>query len=198
MKAVFLDVGGIIIQIDWATPFRNLGVHDKAEQNRLVELFKRSPLFHEFERGTIEPADFYEGLNEVMQRKHSHDVLQKAWISLIIGELPGSHAIFDFLKGRVPVYALSNTNVVHDTYQVTAFPILKRFDRFFTSYTLGERKPDLGIHTAVQRLTGHAAKDCLFIDDTMENVEAANQAGWQAFRTVNDTAATLQWLKENL
>jgi HAD superfamily hydrolase (TIGR01509 family) len=198
MKVVFLDVGGVVLKIDWKVPFKNLGVDDPKEQNRLVEIFKASNLFHHFERGEIPSAEFFDGLNGLMGTKHPHDKLRAAWISLIIGELPGASELLKWIKSKTKLYALSNTNEVHDRYQHQAYPILKLFDQYFTSHTLGERKPDASIYTAVQKLTGAEAKDCLFIDDTAENVDAALKAGWQAVRTVDDTAASRHWLATHL
>jgi FMN phosphatase YigB (HAD superfamily) len=45
----------------------------------------------------------------------------------------------------------------------------------------------------VQEMTG--AKECLFIDDTQENIQGALDCGWRVHRTVDDTHATLEWLK---
>jgi glucose-1-phosphatase len=193
-KAVFLDVGGVILRIDWARPFSFAGIFDPRRRQELIESFHGSTLFHRFEKGTITPGAFFSGLGELMKMNRSEEFWRDAWLSLILGELPEVELIFDNLRGRCPVYALSNTNIVHYEYQLARFPILKRFDGIFASHEHGERKPDAAFFLKACSLFGVEPNEVLFVDDTLENVEGARRVGMESCRTVNSVGGTLDFL----
>jgi len=199
MKAVFLDLGGIVIQIDWARPFEFVGIFDSRRRQEAVAAFQGSNHFHKFERGEMTPGDFYAGLNGLLGVGHPIEVWREAWRSLIIGPLEGIEAVFDFLKSRsIPVFSVSNTNIDHYEHQMKVFPILNRFDGHFPSYKLGARKPDADYFAKVVELSGFKPTESLFIDDTFENVEAARRFGYTAGQTINSPRETLNFLKSKV
>ncbi len=57
-----------------------------------------------------------------------------------------------------------------------------RFDELVLSCELGLAKPEAAIYAAAVRAAEAAASDCLFVDDSQENVEGARRAGLEAFR----------------
>jgi HAD superfamily hydrolase (TIGR01549 family) len=197
-NAVFLDVGGVILQIDWNRPFEFVGIMDPRRRQELIESFVGWKHFHLFERGQITADEFFSGFNAKWGVTRDNGTWKQAWESLIVGEIAGVGEIFDELKGKFPIYALSNTNVVHYQFQFPRYPILKRFDRFFTSFELAARKPDAEIYLAAARAAGVHPNQCLFVDDSLENVEAARRVGFTAERTENSARETLDFLRAHL
>ena len=62
-----------------------------------------------------------------------------------------------------------------------AFPrAVALFERVFVSSELGLRKPELAAFEAVSTETNIKPAGTVFFDDTLENVEAAQEAGFQA------------------
>lgn len=53
-------------------------------------------------------------------------------------------------------------------------------DHFYYSAAIGARKPDCAFYRHIERELGAPAGALLLIDDTIENVSAARQAGWRA------------------
>ena len=51
------------------------------------------------------------------------------------------------------------------------------FDRLFLSYEIGIHKPDAGIYTYVLQTAGLNHSECIFIDDSPANTEAAALQG---------------------
>jgi HAD superfamily hydrolase (TIGR01509 family) len=82
--------------------------------------------------------------------------------------------------GRVPVYALTNTNPMHFDYFMRHMPLLQRFDHVIASFHVGHRKPEAQLFKAAAQLIGQSPEDILFIDDLMTNVEGAKAVGYQA------------------
>ncbi len=57
---------------------------------------------------------------------------------------------------------------------------LDSLDGVFASSNLGFRKPDLGFYKSLQDKIQTPASEILFWDDSLENVTAAREAGWNA------------------
>jgi HAD superfamily hydrolase (TIGR01549 family) len=197
-KAVFLDIGGVVLEIDWKRPFEFAGIIDERRRAELIKKFQGSELFRMFERGEVSAKDFLSGFNALMGVEHPNSFWEIAWHRLIVGELEGAHKIFDVLKGRVPVYGLSNTNVLHYQYMMAAFPILKRFDKVVASNVLGARKPDAEFFLKACTQLKLGPSEVLFVDDTPENIEGARRFGIKAELSVNSVRETVEFLRRHL
>jgi putative hydrolase of the HAD superfamily len=194
--AVVLDVGGVILHIDWDRPFEFAGIFDSRVREELIHHFYGWEHFHRFERGEITPEQFFQGFNELTGQQRSLEFWQEAWNRLIIGELPGVNEIFDRLHGKIPVCALSNTNIIHYQYMIKAFPVMRRFDRFFASHELGLRKPDAAIYLRVAEELKTEPDRLLFVDDSRSNIEAARRVGLTSAVTENSPHATIEFLSQ--
>ncbi|HEU4966104.1 MAG TPA: HAD-IA family hydrolase [Candidatus Saccharimonadales bacterium] len=58
---------------------------------------------------------------------------------------------------------------------------LQLFDTIFDSSVEGIKKPDPAFYELVEKRTGCAGRELLFIDDEPKNLEVAEERGWQAF-----------------
>ncbi|GGJ32843.1 HAD family hydrolase [Deinococcus roseus] len=63
---------------------------------------------------------------------------------------------------------------------LVALGIEDLIDQAFASCSLGVHKPELAVFTQVAELLGQTPEQILFVDDKLENVEAARQAGMAA------------------
>lgn len=59
---------------------------------------------------------------------------------------------------------------------------LENYDYVFLSYEFGYRKPDLKLYNLVQAKLPFSKEDILFIDDRLDNVEAALAFGWKSYQ----------------
>ena len=66
------------------------------------------------------------------------------------------------------------------------FKVAHHFDHVFNSANLGVRKPDPKIFKHLLKRAGAKARDCLFVDDKIENIKTARKLG---FKTI--------WFKNN-
>jgi FMN phosphatase YigB (HAD superfamily) len=197
-KAVFLDVGGIILQIDWNRPFQFAGVNDPRRRHELIAAFEGWKVFQLFEKGKISSEQFFAEFNSFLGMNRSPKFWQEAWEQILIGPLLDVEMIFDALSGKIPICAVSNTNIVHYDYQIRHFPLMARFDRYFTSFELGERKPSTEFFLKAAKAVGFEPNEILFVDDMLENVAAARRIGFHSAQTVNSPRETLDFLQANL
>jgi putative hydrolase of the HAD superfamily len=64
------------------------------------------------------------------------------------------------------------------------------FDKLFLSYEIGIHKPDAGIYTHVLQNAGIKAEECVFIDDSLANVDAARLLGMKGIHIANGNDVT--------
>lgn len=57
-----------------------------------------------------------------------------------------------------------------------------KFDYFINSYNVGIKKPDRGIFDEAIMRTGSKYEECLFIDDSLKNINAARSLGMHAIK----------------
>jgi putative hydrolase of the HAD superfamily len=77
---------------------------------------------------------------------------------------------------------VSNTNEIHYRLSLTKFEQLKILQKHYLSYQLRVMKPARGFYDAIIKDQGIFPSKMLFIDDIIENVKAAKNAGMQAIR----------------
>ncbi len=80
----------------------------------------------------------------------------------------------------IPCYLGTNQERNRANYMKLEMGFLKTLDGVFASSDLGFRKPDLEFYKAVKDKIQLPASEVLFWDDSLENVAAAREAGWNA------------------
>jgi HAD superfamily hydrolase (TIGR01509 family) len=81
----------------------------------------------------------------------------------------------------LPTAVLSNTNELAIQDIRAKFPFFAGFKHHILSFEQRAMKPDPALYHALEQASGFAPSQILFLDDRPENVEAAQQLGWQAF-----------------
>lgn len=105
----------------------------------------------------------------------------------LIGAYPGVLELFEELKtADVATACLTNTNDAHWEMMTDpahrAYLPLDRLTWRFASHLIRQRKPEHAIYQYVERETQLAGPAIIFFDDVPENVDAARQRGWHAYR----------------
>lgn len=200
IEAIFLDIGGVVLEIDWRPVLKNLDIHDQVTQQRLVNEFHSFEPHHQFERGQINEDEFLTQLSLFFGYHEDQEKIIHAWNSLVLGPINGIERIFEKYSGKIPIYTLSNTNRIHMKDCFERFSVMSLFDDYCMSYDLGHRKPENEIYLAAISKAGLDSKpgSCLFIDDTLDNVEAARKAGLKAEHSINSSDQTLDHLEKHI
>lgn len=187
LDTLILDLGGVLIDVDYdrsARAFSALGL-ERFEQQ--FSKARQTDLFDRFERGELKAAAFREEVRRLLKPDLKDREIDVCW-NAMLGSIPaGRMALVEDLRMRYRVYLLSNTNAIH----VAAFTRIvekengltdfrDEFDGCFFSNELGMRKPEARIFHHVLRATHALPERSLFIDDSIQHVEGARHAGWQA------------------
>ena len=187
IDTILLDLGGVLIDVDYqatARAFRELG---HADFERLYSKAQQDHLFDGFETGALSPAQFRDRIRDLLAPSLSNAVIDANW-NAMLGTIPQKRIeLIHRLKERYRVLLLSNTNAIH----VPAFEaIIARengiidfkslFHGAYYSCEIGLRKPDASSFLYVLDRHGAEAGRTLFIDDSIQHVTGARQAGLKA------------------
>lgn len=177
-KNIIFDLGGVLIDLNETKTIECFGGANISS----FYTKKLNPAYvslaHSFETGEISADQFRNGVGNLFNLKISKAKFDICW-NAMIGNMP-THRIEMLLKIRdnFKIYVLSNTNIIHYQY----FTKLdswepKLFDGVYFSHQLKMRKPDKSIFELVLSENNLKAKETFFVDDTYENIEAANKLG---------------------
>ncbi len=178
IKNIIFDFGDVFIDLDkgaTAKAMRPFGFSGITPQ--LDGLFKA------YEKGTIASEEFLAKISTIFP-KASRAQLIKAWNAILL-DFPERRLIFlEELAAskQYRLFLLSNTNEIHideekEKMGERFIRFKNAFEAFHLSYELGMRKPDKEIFEFVLNNNNLKASDTLFIDDTLENIEAAIELG---------------------
>lgn len=180
VQAVCFDVGNVLVEIDIAYAIARLGLHVDDRLAQKIQALGQWETYDAFERGHLLEAKFLRDLSAHLVVELHHTELVAWWNSSLRKMVDGVERVVSETIGRMPVYALTNTNPLHFDYFTQHMPLFQRFDHVITSFHVGHRKPEAQLFTAAAQLIGQSPEDILFIDDLMTNVEGAKAVGYHA------------------
>ncbi len=180
IKALLLDLGGVVVEIDWNRTFQVL-LPETTDPQKIIEQIGNSDSFHQFEKGAISPQQFHKSMENHFDRQSDYQTFANAWNSCLVGPFPGIENLLNLVK--VPIYALTNTNQLHfDYFCQWTFSMIKKV---YPSHHLHQRKPDIIFYELALQDIGIPPNQVLFIDDMTPNLKAAQKIGLHAEKSVS-------------
>ncbi len=181
VEALLFDLGGVIMDVDFARVTRRWAGHAGCDPTKLHARYTPDEDYRRHERGAISDEAYWAALRGTLGIDISDAQFLDGWNAIFDGVIPG---VTDWLASactRLPSYAFSNTNPAHEVFWSAAYAdILKPLRKVFVSSRIGLRKPDREAFEYVARAMGVAPPHILFFDDALANVEGARAVGLQA------------------
>jgi 2-haloacid dehalogenase len=181
VDTVVFDIGNVLIEWDPENLYSKL-IPDPDERHRFLNEICTMDWNLQQDLG----RSWEEAVGELTAVYPEHKDLIAAyserWHEMVPGEVPGSVAILDKLKAAdVPLYAITNFSSEKFNEAKARFPFLASSFRD-TVVSAEERllKPDRRIFEALLTRNNLEASACVFIDDSLKNVEGARAAGLEA------------------
>jgi len=183
IKTLILDFGGIIYQIDHQKQkktFLQLGIQNFDERySQAIQ----NPLFAMFETGSVSNEKFRNELAKMLPGNISETNIDRAWNSILVGYYPAMVSLVEQLGNKYRLFLLSNTNAIHYNVYMPEFrnnygnDLSEMFEKAYWSFKIGLRKPTHEVYEYVLNDSNLTSGECMFIDDTAVNVEAARACG---------------------
>jgi HAD superfamily hydrolase (TIGR01509 family) len=195
MSTLLCDVGGVLIRNPWVDTSRALGERYGVPRGELFDILTR--LSRELDAGKTTLRGYNRELGDALGQDIPYDYFVKT-VDSALKRVPAVWEAVRKVKnrGEVRVVALSNMSKEVWASLQEKFEIGSLFHSAVLSFEVGALKPDPGIYSLALEASGARASDCVFVDDTAENIQAARALGLRTFlaRKPVQTAAFLRGL----
>lgn len=193
VKNIIFDIGNVLLQFSPLDYLKTI-FHDENIESLVYKEVFQSQEWLELDRGILTQD---EALNAISQRNPKYQVHIKKcmdnWID-ILTPIEGTVQIVNELKEKgYKLYLLSNFHSLAFETIYSKYEFFKHFDGGVISYKENFLKPETEIYTKLLNTYDLKAKECLFIDDTLVNTQAAHRLGFNTIVFYN-----YESLKENL
>jgi len=180
IKAIIFDFGNVLIE--WEPRY----VYDQYFPNdpEGMERFLNDVDFlgwnaHQdkgrtFKEGVADLSRQFPHYSHLIQAYHDH------WKDSIGISYTGTVEIMKQLKQKgYPLYGLSNWSAETFPYAQSKFDFFHMLDDMVISGMVGYIKPEPEIYEILLEKIGRPAQECLFIDDSLANIEQAHKLGFE-------------------
>ena len=186
IRAIFFDMGGVLLPLHLdrcVEAYRSIaGFKDIGEY---LDPCHQRGFFLDNEIGKYDRDGFIAECLKHCPPGTAADDIVRAHNQFFGTPAPDDVALVKELGQKYDIFLLSNNNALSMSLHIPNFeqaglPLDKCFKELFLSHEMHLLKPDLEIYRQAIARSGHAADECLFIDDSQKNVDAGNAAGMHA------------------
>ncbi len=182
IEAIIFDLGDVFLNLNpQATKdaFKKLGLEEWNNDLKAKTIL--------FETGKLNELQFLEAIQTYIPERSLLEI-REAWNAIIV-DFPLERLEFlEKLQNKYNLFLLSNTNPTHiDKFEhrvglTFAREFYALFHKIYFSFEIKERKPDPSVFNLILKQHNLKPNKTLFIDDTLEHIEAAKSLGintWQ-------------------
>jgi len=183
IKAIIFDYGNVLLE--WNP--RHVYRHYFPEDNEGMERFFHEVDFIGWNAQQDRGRTFKEGVADLSAKFPHHAHLIQAyhdhWKESIGNSLTGTVEILKELKqAGYSLYGLTNWSAETFPYARAKYAFFDLFDDMVISGTVGHVKPEPEIYHILLEKISRPAQECLFIDDSLPNIQQAHTMG---FKTIH-------------
>ncbi len=191
---IVFDIGNVLAGFRWQEFFRSFGYPDEVYE-RLADATVRNPFWNELDRGVLDDGQLLAGFiqNDPSIEKELREVFRN--VEGMIERYGYAIPWIRELKARgYGIYVISNFSHKAHIECADALDFLKEVDGAILSYQEKLIKPMPEIYQLLLERYSLAAQECIFIDDTAPNVEAAVREGMEGivFKTLAQAKQELE------
>jgi 2-haloacid dehalogenase len=178
-SVIVFDLGKVLVDFDYAIAGRRIAARGNVTLQEIAQYVNQSPLFMQYETGTVSTQQFYDEIRRVTGFRGSLAEFGQCFADIFVEIEPMVRLQAALRQRGLPAYVFSNTNELAAEHIRRTFPFYGNFDGYILSYQHGAMKPDARLYEVVERACAHCGADLLYLDDRPENVAAGAARGWQ-------------------
>lgn len=179
IDTVIFDLGGVLVDWNPEYLYSKIFKNDQAKMHWFLENVCTKDWNMEQDAGRS-----FEEASEILSKKYPDykfeiEAFYDRWEEMLTGEIEGTVLILNKLKSlhKVSLYALTNWSAQTFPIAQRRFEFLNLFQGIVVSGTEKTRKPFSKIYQITLERYDLKPENCLFIDDSYENIEAARLLG---------------------
>lgn len=193
IKAVFFDLGGVILRTEFQAPRQHLAERLGMEYEDLVKLVFESPSSIRASVGEISDKDHWAEVTRRLRRPaaETEEIRREFFAGDVV-----DRELVEFLRSLRPRYFVGMIS--------NAWPDLRdyiarqkfddAFDHMIISGEVGVMKPEAQIYQIALEQARVSPNEAVFVDDMYENIEGCEKVGMHGIY-FKDPAATLKQLE---
>jgi epoxide hydrolase-like predicted phosphatase len=199
IKAVFFDLGGVIVRTEYQAPRQHLAESLGMDYDDIDKIVFGGGLNGSAARATVgEIAEDEHWLNVMKVLKRAASDCEHIRDEFFAGDVI-DHDILNFLRLIKPKY---KTGLISNAWSGLRNYIVREkfddvFDHMIISAEVGVAKPDVRIFQIALEQLQVKAKEAIFVDDFIENIEACQAIGMRGIHFKSSESA-LEQLKKLL
>ena len=197
VKDIIFDLGGVLLDLNMqgvGEACKRLGINpelffvkaDEENTSTVCHGISASKAITAYQVGEMTSEAFLALVLSYCDEGITRDDVIEAW-NACIGIIPRERLdmILELRRKGYHTHLLSNTNDLHweeikrRYFSTEGYTCQDLFDHIFVSHEMHLAKPEPEIYLEAVRRIGRPAAECLFIDDALVNVEAAQKEGLQ-------------------
>lgn len=187
IRHIIFDFGAVILNIDYnltARAFIALGLSDF---DSLFSKARQTPLFDHLEKGMIRDEEFYDAVRQLSGANLSNIQIRDAWNAMLLDLPEHRMRLLEKVHKHFDAFLLSNTNAIHASAFLQSMDkarFYSAFNKVYFSHEVHLRKPEPEIFELVLKENQLLPEHTLFIDDSIQHIEAARKLGIHAYHLV--------------
>jgi len=194
-KILFLDIGGVLLTNGWGHESRQKASEkfnlDYAEVDALHNF-----IFNVYEIGRISLDEYL----DTVIFNHARDFPREDFKEFMFSESKELPEMLQWLKewkkdSGFRIISINNEGREFNEYRIKKFKLHDCFDAFISSCEVKMRKPDPGIFQLAMGIAQVPAEQCVYFDDRIMFVHAANRLGIRSMQHTNP-ASTIKILEQ--
>ena len=198
ISTIFFDIGGVLLSNAWGHQSRQdaaakFGIN-YSEMDVLHDF-----IFNVYEIGKITLDDYL----DTVVFNHPRDFTKEDFKAFMFAQSVELPNMLQWLKEWKPncgfrIISINNESQELNDYRIKKFGLHQSFDAFVSSCNVGMRKPDPGIFHLAMGIAQVQPHECVYFDDRLMLVQAAQRVGIRSFHHENfeSTKQVLEGLKK--
>ncbi len=186
VKAVMLDMGGVLVDLDMDRCLNAFyGKAGFMNVRDFIDTCHPKGFFSKYEMGELSEDEMYAECISRSRPGTTPQIIKECIESLLVGIDPAKALLLKRLSERCDLYMLSNNNPIALAYCSRMFsdagiPLDTTFKHLFCSFQMHVSKPSAEFFKMVFDETGLMPSQTVFVDDSPKNVDAACNFGIDA------------------
>ena len=187
VEAIVSDVGGVILRDDFKSFFAQFEAKIGVSAEAFYALTVGSEEWKLYNKDFLTEEELWRKLAPKLGVEDEVARELRQWRRMLV-PIPETIKILKKVRGRYPLYCLSNVDKATTRYLQERYHLYDLFDGSVLSWEAGMRKPEMGIYELVIQRFNLTPERTLYIDDKEPNLIPARQAGLQTipFRSPED------------
>ncbi len=184
IKAIFFDLGNVIVGVDPEAAGRKYHARCKAEEDEILDYIRDSDNMNRYQRGKLTSSQFYNKTCRALRMDMAFNEFYGVWNSMFY-PYPETEEIIRAVRKDYPdikLILVSDTNEAHYEFIKQQYRVLDLLDACILSYEVGRLKPHPEVFNRALNAAGSIPRDTFYTDDRRDYIDAARIMGIRAFQ----------------